>query len=172
VTRLAVTLLLTLGMSCGAPATKPKRGGTWYGSENPPPKPPPAKKFGPWALASTVDDLFIERESAPTEHLSGGFSAEIRVSSDAKGYGDPARSQPLPEGAMIVEVLRSPGSDVVEAFFVMLKRAPGYDATGHDWEYLVVRRDAQIEDRGRIALCARCHAEASSEHLFGPLGAL
>lgn len=55
-------------------------------------------------------------------------------------------------------------------YFVMVKRAPGYNPSGGDWEYLVVAPDGRVEDRGQVALCARCHAEAPHDFLFGAGG--
>jgi hypothetical protein len=49
----------------------------------------------------------------------------------------------------------------------MVKRPAGYDPTGGDWEYLVLDATGRIEQRGRLALCARCHADAPHDHLFG-----
>lgn len=169
---LATSLFVGIGASCAEPAPPRPRDGTWYGEDNPPPEPPTKKTYGRWDMAGRLDELSVEREAAPTEHLGGGFSAEIRVDAKARGYAEPGRRGPLAEGALIVEVLRAPGTDAVEALFVMHKQAAGYDPDGHDWEYLVVDHSGQIEDRGRIELCERCHAEAPAEHLFGPRGVL
>lgn len=52
--------------------------------------------------------------------------------------------------------------------YAMVKRDPGYDVPGGDWEYLVLDGAGRIEQRGAIPLCARCHADAAVDHLFGP----
>ena len=77
-------------------------------------------------------------------------------------------SSRLPAGATLAERLFAPGAPAPLAYFVMVKRAPGFDAAGGDWEYLVVSPAAEIEQRGALPLCARCHAEAPHDHLFGP----
>ena len=77
-------------------------------------------------------------------------------------------SSRLPPGATLVERLFTPGAAAPLAYFVMVKRPPGFDAAGGDWEYLVVSPAAEIEQRGALPLCARCHAEAPHDHLFGP----
>jgi hypothetical protein len=60
-----------------------------------------------------------------------------------------------------------PGGAQPATHFVMIKRAPGYDPPGGDWEFIVVSPDGHVEDRGPLPLCARCHAEAPRDHLFG-----
>jgi hypothetical protein len=50
----------------------------------------------------------------------------------------------------------------------MVKRQPGFDPAGGDWEYLVVAPTGEIEARGRLPGCARCHAEAPAAGVFGP----
>ncbi len=70
-------------------------------------------------------------------------------------------------GATIVERLFGAEGADPTAYFVMVKRAPGYDAAGGDWEYLVVLPDGSVEARGKLPLCARCHAEAPHNRLFG-----
>jgi hypothetical protein len=52
-------------------------------------------------------------------------------------------------------------------YFAMIKRPPGYDPGGGDWEYLVVTPAGRVEQRGILPLCARCHADAPHDHLFG-----
>lgn len=74
----------------------------------------------------------------------------------------------LAPGATLVERLFAPGAAAPLTYFVMVKRAPGFDAAGGDWEYLVVSPGAEIEQRGTLPLCGRCHAEAPHDHLFGP----
>jgi hypothetical protein len=49
----------------------------------------------------------------------------------------------------------------------MVKRPPGYDPEGGDWEYLVLTPAGEATQRGRLPLCKRCHAEAPNDHLFG-----
>jgi hypothetical protein len=45
--------------------------------------------------------------------------------------------------------------------FAMTKLAAG------GWEYVVVAPDGTVEDRGALPLCARCHADAPADSLFG-----
>ena len=50
----------------------------------------------------------------------------------------------------------------------MAKRPPGSDTAAGDWEYAVVTPTGDVETRGSLAPCVRCHAEAPSDRLFGP----
>ena len=108
--------------------------------------------------------------------------------------GSPAGPLRAPGGDLEGEVLASPGERLPAArphrasrrpgqpwssassrrrarepsvYFVMTKRAAGYDPGGGDWEYLVVVGSGHVEERGKLALCARCHAEAPHDRLFG-----
>ena len=47
------------------------------------------------------------------------------------------------------------------------KGEPGYDPPEGDWEFLVVSPDGLVEAPSPLPLCARCHAEAPHDHLFG-----
>jgi hypothetical protein len=49
----------------------------------------------------------------------------------------------------------------------MVKHPPGFDPEGGDWEYLIVEPSGSIVRRGKIPLCARCHAEAPHNFIFG-----
>ena len=49
----------------------------------------------------------------------------------------------------------------------MVKRAPGFYPEGGDWEYLIVDPNGSIERRGKLPLCARCHAESPHNFIFG-----
>jgi hypothetical protein len=49
----------------------------------------------------------------------------------------------------------------------MAKRDAGFYAEGGDWEFVVLDAAGRLEDRGKLALCARCHAEATADWVFG-----
>ena len=72
-----------------------------------------------------------------------------------------------PEGAIAVEVHQDLSGNP-QQLYAMEKRSPGFDPGGGDWEYLVLAPDGSVETRGILAFCARCHAEAPHDHLFGP----
>jgi hypothetical protein len=101
-----------------------------------------------------------------SEHLGGDLDGEV-LASAASDYPPRGPASTAAVGATLVERLSTPGGMAATVYFVMVKHAPGYDPSGADWEYLVVTPSARIEERGKIALCARCHAEAPHDHLFG-----
>jgi hypothetical protein len=73
----------------------------------------------------------------------------------------------VPEGSIAVEFHHDLNGDA-QQIYAMEKRAPGFDPAGGDWEYLVLQPGGSVETRGPLAFCARCHAEAPHDHLFGP----
>ncbi len=73
-------------------------------------------------------------------------------------------------GSILVEEHQTLSGDLGPVY-AMVKRPPGFDASGNDWEYLVMDQQGRIQSRGSarsMSLCARCHAEAMTDHLFGP----
>jgi hypothetical protein len=104
---------------------------------------------------------------ARSEHLSGELEGEVLAGPAAGTYPVLGPTSALAPGATLVERLFDPHGAEPVAYFVMVKRAPGYDPAGGDWEYLVLGASARVEERGKLPLCARCHAEAPHDRLFG-----
>ncbi|HVK12242.1 MAG TPA: cytochrome P460 family protein [Gemmataceae bacterium] len=77
--------------------------------------------------------------------------------------------QPVPAGTAVVK-LKYSESHVKEpsAVGAMIKREPGYDPAGGDWEYFYDERDPQKPAvRGKIETCAECHLRAkATDFLF------
>ena len=65
----------------------------------------------------------------------------------------------FPVGSMIVkEKLATADSTTPELLTAMIKRAPGYNPEGGDWEYLVLDGTAsKIVERGKLTQCSECH---------------
>ncbi len=118
-----------------------------------------------WDLAAQLGALQPASKRARSEHLGGELEGEV-LAAPTSGY-PPRGSTNAAPGTTVVERLFEPGRKEPHAYFVMLKHAPGYDPPGADWEYLVVAPDRRVEERGKLALCGRCHAEAPHDHLFG-----
>jgi hypothetical protein len=59
----------------------------------------------------------------------------------------------------VLHIERDSGAE--HSLFAMEKRSDGR------WDYVVADRSGVIRERGRLALCERCHAEAPSDGLFG-----
>ena len=126
-------------------------------------EPPPP----PWDLAAQLRRVHPASPRTPSEHLTGQLDGEILADDGAAAYPALGPLRPIPTGATLLERLSPRGTPDVAAYFAMVKRIPGYDAGGGDWEYLVLDGTGHIEQRGRLSLCARCHADAPHDHLFG-----
>jgi len=121
----------------------------------------------PWILAQQLATLHQATERAPSHHFAGDVDGEILVNDAAATYPALGPYHPLAATATLVERHSPRGNETITAYFAMVKRAPGYDPSGGDWEYLVIAEDGQIEERGRLPLCKRCHVEAPYDFLFG-----
>lgn len=119
-----------------------------------------------WDLEAQLKALRPVTKRARSGHLTGELEADVLAGS-AGTYPKMGPETRLASGATLVERLFEPGAPTPSAYFVMVKRAPGFDPAGNDWEYLVVAPNGQIEQRGALPLCARCHAEAPHDRLFG-----
>lgn len=120
----------------------------------------------PWDLPA---QLALARPAVPrfrSGHLTGELEGDVLAAS-AGPYPKLGPDTQMPPGATLIERLFQPGSATPAAYFAMVKRQPGFDPAGGDWEYLVVSAAGQTEQRGNLPLCARCHAEAPHDHLFG-----
>lgn len=119
-----------------------------------------------WDLAEQLRALHVASPRARSEHLGGDLDGEV-LASAASGYPLRGPTGVVAVGATLVERLFEPGKTEPAAYFVMVKRPAGYDAERGDWEYVTVAPDGLVEDRGKLGLCARCHAEAPHNHVFG-----
>jgi hypothetical protein len=140
----------------------------------PRPSPPPADTAAateppppPWDLASELRRLHRASPRTASEHFTGQLDGEILADDGAAAYPALGPLRRLEPGATLVQRLLARGSPEPTVYFAMVKRPAGYDAPGGDWEYLVVDSAGRIEQRGRLPLCARCHADAPHDHLFG-----
>jgi hypothetical protein len=101
-------------------------------------------------------------------HFAGRWIAEVLVTPTASDtYAGLTRSSHFATGAVLAKKHTEKDSHAPGPIFVMIKHDPGYFPEGGDWEYLVTDPEGWIEDRGAIASCARCHAEATSNWVFG-----
>lgn len=126
-------------------------------------EPPPP----PWNLTAELRRLRPASPRTPSEHLTGQLDGDVLADEGAAAYPALGPRRSVDPGATLVERLYPRGAPGVIAYFAMVKRPAGYDPSGDDWEYLVVDSTGQIEQRGRLPLCARCHADAPHDHLFG-----
>jgi hypothetical protein len=95
-------------------------------------------------------------------HPPGHYLANVHVSPEAReAYLGLMPGGELPVGTVLAELQHDPRRDQPGPIFAMLKMAPGR------WEFLAAEPDGRIRERGQLALCVRCHAEAVADHLFG-----
>lgn len=98
-------------------------------------------------------------------HPSGDFVARVLVDRAAESYGRRGRPA-FPEGALIAEQLGPSEDGPPSLVYVMERGAPGSYPEGGDWSYGVLGADGTVQAFGKLPLCARCHAEAPSDHVF------
>jgi hypothetical protein len=130
------------------------------------PKSPAPRRDERWDLAGQLQKLRPAAARARSEHLGGDQEGEV-LASAGSGYPLHGPASVAPPGATLVDRLFPAGGTQPSTYLVMIKQPPGYDSVGGDWEYLVVTPDGHVEERGPLPLCARCHAEAPHDHLFG-----
>ncbi len=109
--------------------------------------------------------------SASQGHGTGAWTGEIRGSEgvglqlDALVVG-----QTMKRGTVLVEGHTQVERGTQLGLFAMEKREDGYFLEGGNWEYVVVGREGMVEARGRLEMCARCHAEAPVDFVFPRTG--
>ena len=109
-----------------------------------------------------VGEPFVSRG-----HFGGRWTAEIAVNEPAMQlYTNLAPSSRFGVGAVLVKKHASTSS-AKGPTFAMAKRDAGFFPQGGDWEYIVLDAEGRLEDRGKLTLCARCHAEANADWVFG-----
>ncbi|APR87436.1 hypothetical protein A7982_12785 [Minicystis rosea] len=167
---------LAAGLSSCASRSTPARVAStsadagWVDPSTSSPRAAPPRASAPlerWDLDAQLKTLRpVVKRAAASGHLTGELEADVLAGS-AGTYPVLGPESRVPPGATLVERLFEPGGASPVAYFVMVKRPPGFDPGGNDWEYLVVTPGGSIEQRGPLPLCARCHAEAPHDRLFG-----
>jgi hypothetical protein len=101
-------------------------------------------------------------------HFVGEWKAQVSTSSEAAPiYAGLVKASRFPVGSVLVIKHSRKDSGSPGPIFVMVKRETGFFQAGGDWEYIVTDSDGWIEDRGPLTVCARCHAEAVADWVFG-----
>jgi hypothetical protein len=126
----------------------------------------PARPVEHWDLAAQLRELRPATRRDRSEHLGGDLEGEV-LAGKKSGYPLRGPASIAVPGTTLVERLFAPGGSAPVTYLVMVKHDPGFDPSGGDWEYLVIDPEGGIRDRGKLALCMRCHAEAPHDHLFG-----
>lgn len=149
--------LALAAVTCAGADTQPAR-------PAPLPQPPPAAPQVPW-------DTFVKSESWPSStdawfiakgHYGGTFEARVRVSPAAlEAYQVHTSGAQFEPGTTLIMLHRSRATGKRGPIHAMQKQAKG-------WEYLLLDENGAIEQQGQLTQCARCHAEAASDSVFGP----
>lgn len=133
--------------------------------DEPGPTEEPLAKVVPWEDFALLPSLKTVGDPRISMHRMGDEWATTRSNPEAQGY---ATGGDLGPGALLVESLSADRESPVTTHFVMKKRELGYFPAGADWEFLVVNGKGGVEARGQLVRCARCHAEAPRQFVFGP----
>jgi hypothetical protein len=96
-------------------------------------------------------------------HAGGPYSAELRVSPEARqAYLELAPGSELPPGSTVAEFHRDQQGNA-GPIFVMQKS----NATPPTWSFTALDAQGRVLRSGALGDCARCHAEAVADQLFG-----
>lgn len=126
----------------------------------------PAMKWERWEEMSRWR---VAVPRAPSQHLAADREAETLVNDAALAYPNIGPTQSVEPGAILMQRIFSPGGEIPELFFAMVRRAApsSGDTSAASWDYVVITRDGLVAERGDVEVCARCHAEAPHNGLFG-----
>ena len=130
----------------------------------------PSGSAQPWDRAAELASLVaIDDRPLPSRgHNPPYWTGVVRVSPQLEAvYRAPTPSSSAPRGAIAIEA-HTTTTGATGPVYAMTKRDPGFDPRGGDWEDLVLDDDGNVESRGILPLCARCHGDAPYDHLFGP----
>ncbi|HMI83593.1 MAG TPA: hypothetical protein VK550_05830 [Polyangiaceae bacterium] len=124
---------------------------------------PPADPGVDLQSVHPVGKAFVSRG-----HFAGQWTAQVAVNETALPvYTLLAPSSRFDVGSVLVKKHTSTRTSAPGPSFAMSKREAGFYPEGGDWEYVVLDAEGHLEDRGKLALCARCHAEANADWVFG-----
>jgi hypothetical protein len=104
-----------------------------------------------------TDEPFVSLGHPPGNHL-----ARIYVSPEAREtYQNLQPGTTLPVGVVVAELQQDAATGRPGLGYVMTKQEGGR------WEFMLVEADGEILEQGQVPPCARCHAEAVADSLFG-----
>ncbi len=172
--RTNLPLLAVFVLACSSPAeplpVTPGRSDRPRGGPTVP-APPEVPPLLPWDRWPEVATFRLAVPRGPSQHLAD-HEAEILASPEATAYPDLGPAKLLPPGSALVERLYAPGAATPEVLFAMATPATPATPTGAApspaaWEFLVLTPEGKVEERGALGTCARCHAEAENDGVFG-----
>lgn len=112
-------------------------------------------------------------ESEDRNHVIGGTTyGFVYANPAARGALKANAAKPrFPAGSVIVrETLAQPGDEKPVLLVAMVKRAPGFNPKGGDWEFLTIEPSlTKIEARQKKGSCFGCHAaQRARDFVFPP----
>lgn len=118
---------------------------------------------------ATIWEQLPTPKSDPT-HETGGF-AVVYANDAARGALKDGRAPKLPAGSVIVRETRvSPEAERPVLLVAMVKRAPGFNPKGGDWEFLVLDPSlAKVKERQKTGSCLKCHAAQQENDFVFPV---
>ena len=85
---------------------------------------------------------------------------QVFASSHAASLMPESRVERYPEGSAVAKVKLVEGSSEPSGVAFMVKREPGYNPEGRDWEYFLFEGEPlKLTARGAISTCQGCHGE-------------
>lgn len=162
------TSLCLIVLGCGPSAAyRPGVSDKPHGIEAPP-QAEPLRGVQTWEYAR-ADMHVLSEPFVSRGHRAGEWTAEVRANDAAvQALSDLRPGGSMPEGAVLAQVHQWRANTSAAPIFAMHKRQPGFFPAGGDWEFMVVGSDGTVRERGKLASCARCHAEAPSDFVFVP----
>jgi hypothetical protein len=138
------------------------------------PKPPPARAHddvpSPRKAPPTPARHFAELSSwesmtsspfASRGHAAGNWELDVRVSPAGRdAYRSLRPGVTMPDGSVVVALHRELDTSRAGPIYLMEKQSGR-------WSFQVLGPDGRPTEHGPLTLCARCHAEAAQDMLFG-----
>lgn len=123
----------------------------------------------PWERWSEVSGYRVAVARTASQHLAADHEGETLANEVAAAYPGIGPARTLPPGSILVQRLFLPGGAAPEMVFAMVKRDTAAPASPAEelWEFLVLDPTGLVIERGALEACARCHAEAPHDAVFG-----
>lgn len=155
---LAGALTIGLVAGCASDATR-RRHHTPEPESSAPEAPAP---LGPWAHFGALSSFKEVGYASHSAHRLGDDAATLLVNETA----NKALSADQPVGAILVAALSPSAAGPATAYFVMEKMGDGAAESAAGWSFAVVDPAGQLQARGALPLCVRCHEEAGATLVF------
>lgn len=120
-----------------------------------------------WEHADELAQFRAVAIRSPSEHLDGVYDRTVLVNAQAGAYENLSRGSSPPPGAVIVERHHPRGEEQTVVYFAMERLPKGSAPATRDWRFLVVDEGLRVAAVENLAPCARCHADAPYDGLFG-----